>query len=107
MFLSMVSSVLYQVPRHTVVEPVPEVVESMLNQVLCCSEVEPRIELVNNAFEPYHREKSTGNGCSCNGAKDKQTEQTTSVAACFTLEEHVSWRRFGCHDEEEAAKGGR
>jgi hypothetical protein len=28
---------------HTVVEPIPEAVESMLDQIFCCSKVEPGI----------------------------------------------------------------
>jgi hypothetical protein len=31
----------------TVVKPVPEAVEAMLNEVFCCSKVEPRVNFVS------------------------------------------------------------
>jgi len=53
-----------------IIEPIPEVVEAIVDQVLRCSEVEPRIELMNDALESYDREQSAGNSGSSNGHQD-------------------------------------
>lgn len=42
----------------TVVEPIPERLKAMLNQVFCRPEIEPGIELVDDTLESYDGEKT-------------------------------------------------
>ena len=50
----------------TIIKPIPETVEAVLDQVFRSSEVEPRVEFVNDAFKSNDGEQASRNGCSCN-----------------------------------------
>lgn len=71
----------------TVVKPVPEIGKTMLNQVFGGTEVEPRIEFVDDALESDDREQAGSHSSCCDCDQDNQTQQASGVAACFALEE--------------------
>jgi hypothetical protein len=35
-----------------VIKPIPEIIESMLHEIFCCSEVEPRIDCISISWSP-------------------------------------------------------
>lgn len=41
---------------HTIIEPIPEAIESMLNKIFCCTKIEPRIDCI-----PHQPSLSTAN----------------------------------------------
>lgn len=47
-----------------VIEPIPEGLKAVFYQIFCCSEIEPRIKLVDYTFESNDREKTRGYGSS-------------------------------------------
>lgn len=46
------SQSLSRVVRHTVIKPIPEWIEAMLDKVFCCSEVEPRVDWKSCQLRP-------------------------------------------------------
>lgn len=39
---------------HTIIEPIPEAIESMLDKIFCCTKIEPRIDyILSSAFVVY------------------------------------------------------
>lgn len=40
------SSISVAEARLTIVKPIPETVEAVLDKVFCCSEIEPRVDLI-------------------------------------------------------------
>jgi hypothetical protein len=96
--------------ERTVVEPVPEAVEAILNEVLCCPKVEPGIDCVNllaqtssncpapiaivalltfvdDALKANHREQAAAHGRTRNQAQDNHSKQASSISASRLLEE--------------------
>jgi hypothetical protein len=105
---------------RTVVEPVPEAVEAMLDQVLCRPEIEPGIDctlvlancagapwmrvltLVDDALKANHREQTTAHSGARNQAQDDDTEQAAGIGAARLLQE----RAFLCSSHGEKKEGG-
>ena len=83
--------------KLTIIKPIPEFVEAMLDQVLGGTEIEPRIELVDDTFESNDGEETTGNGSSGNGTQDDDSEKASRVPSGIPLEKGINW---GCdgHD---------
>ena len=63
----------------TVVKPVPEIGKTMLNQVFGGTEVEPRIEFVDDALESDDREQAGSHSSCCDCDQDNQTQQASGV----------------------------
>jgi hypothetical protein len=90
----------------TVIEPVPELVEAVLDEVLCRAEIEPGIDytvpsancpvqprarrlltLVDDALKANHREQTAAHRGAGNEAEDDDSEQAPRVGAARLLQE--------------------